>query len=117
MDMKTQSEDNMFTKNEKSLGEAQVDFGNNNNRTNEVIETTYSERYTLFVESENAFKNVTQEHKIVTEKRVPKLGVMLVGLGGNNGTTMVAGILANKKKLSWATKNGPMQANFFGSFT
>jgi myo-inositol-1-phosphate synthase len=37
---------------------------------------------------------------------VPKLGIMLVGLGGNNGSTLVAGIIANKKKLSWDTKNG-----------
>jgi myo-inositol-1-phosphate synthase len=42
---------------------------------------------------------------------------MLVGLGGNNGSTMVAGILANKKKLSWETKNGTVSSNFYGSFT
>lgn len=35
-------------------------------------------------------------HKIETEATVPKIGVMLVGLGGNNGTTFTAGILANK---------------------
>ena len=51
------------------------------------------------------------------ERRVPKLGVMLVGLGGNNGSTFTAGILANKKKLSWETKNGTVSANFYGSFT
>lgn len=42
---------------------------------------------------------------------------MLVGLGGNNGSTIVAGILANKKKLTWETKNGTQSANFYGSFT
>jgi myo-inositol-1-phosphate synthase len=42
---------------------------------------------------------------------------MLVGLGGNNGSTFVAGILANQRKLSWETKNGRMSANFYGSFT
>lgn len=42
---------------------------------------------------------------------------MLVGLGGNNGSTLVAGILANKQKLSWETKNGQVSANFYGSFT
>lgn len=42
---------------------------------------------------------------------------MLVGLGGNNGSTFTAGVLANKKKLSWATKSGESSANFFGSFT
>jgi myo-inositol-1-phosphate synthase len=58
-----------------------------------------------------------KEHKIVTEKKVPKLGVMLVGLGGNNGSTFVAGILANKQKLTWEAKTGPVSANFYGSFT
>jgi myo-inositol-1-phosphate synthase len=42
---------------------------------------------------------------------------MLVGLGGNNGSTFTAGILANRKGLSWATKNGTVHSNFFGSFT
>jgi myo-inositol-1-phosphate synthase len=42
---------------------------------------------------------------------------MLVGLGGNNGSTLVAGILANKKKLSWETKQGTVSANIYGSFT
>ena len=42
---------------------------------------------------------------------------MLVGLGGNNGSTLVAGILANKNKLEWETKNGTVKANYYGSFT
>lgn len=71
----------------------------------------------MYSQDEKKFKNIVKEHKITTEKRVPKLGVMLVGLGGNNGTTFVAGILANKKKLEWETRNGPVKANFYGSFT
>jgi len=42
---------------------------------------------------------------------------MLVGLGGNNGSTFTAGILANRKHLTWATRQGESQANFYGSFT
>lgn len=42
---------------------------------------------------------------------------MLVGLGGNNGSTFAAGILANRKHMSWATKGGEVSANFYGSFT
>ena len=42
---------------------------------------------------------------------------MLVGLGGNNGTTFVAGILANKKQTSWETKRGTEHPNFHASFT
>lgn len=45
-------------------------------------------------------------HSITTETTVPKLGVMLVGLGGNNGSTLTAGILANKKQVSWESRNG-----------
>ena len=42
---------------------------------------------------------------------------MLIGLAGNNGSTMVAGIMANKKRLSWDTKQGRVSANFYGSLT
>uniref|UniRef100_A0A8C7WWK0 inositol-3-phosphate synthase n=1 Tax=Oryzias sinensis TaxID=183150 RepID=A0A8C7WWK0_9TELE len=50
-----------------------------------------------------------------TERRVPRLGVMLVGWGGNNGTTVTAAVLANKLGLTWRTKNGEMKANYYGS--
>lgn len=36
---------------------------------------------------------------------------------GNNGTTVTAGILANKRNLSWRTKEGVQKANYFGSVT
>lgn len=60
---------------------------------------------------------MVKDHVIETEKQVPKLGVMLVGLGGNNGSTFVAGILANKKKMTWPTRTADVEANFYGSFT
>ena len=53
--------------------------------------------------------------RIRTERKVPKLGVMLVGWGGNNGTTVTAAVLANKLALTWPTRNGPQEANYFGS--
>ena len=40
---------------------------------------------------------------------------MLVGWGGNNGTTVTAAVLANKLALSWPTRNGHQQANYYGS--
>lgn len=40
---------------------------------------------------------------------------MLVGIGGNNGTTVVATNLANKHGISWNTKNGEQQPNYIGS--
>lgn len=58
---------------------------------------------------------------------------MVVGLGGNNGTTMVAGIIANRecvltlfdadaadrvfRKIGWNTKEGPREPNYYGSMT
>jgi len=50
-----------------------------------------------------------------TERKVGKVGLMLVGLGGNNGTTVTAGILANRQSLTWDTREGPRAANYYGS--
>ena len=60
---------------------------------------------------------VSTEYEFKTELKVPRLGVMLVGLGGNNGTTVVAGVLANRKGMSWETREGAKQANYLGSLT
>lgn len=49
------------------------------------------------------------------DRRVPKLGLMLVGWGGNNGTTVTAGIIANRRGLVWDTREGPRAANYYGS--
>ncbi|XP_034015560.1 inositol-3-phosphate synthase 1-B-like [Thalassophryne amazonica] len=57
----------------------------------------------------------TTELTFRTERHVPRLGVMLVGWGGNNGTTVTAAVLANKLGLSWRTKTGIKKANYFGS--
>ncbi|NXE16242.1 INO1A synthase, partial [Lophotis ruficrista] len=50
-----------------------------------------------------------------TGRQVPRLGVMLVGWGGNNGTTVTAAVLANRLGLSWMTKTGRKKANYYGS--
>ncbi|GMM27962.1 inositol-3-phosphate synthase [Martiniozyma asiatica (nom. inval.)] len=49
--------------------------------------------------------------------KVPKVGILLVGLGGNNGTTFTAACLANKLGLSFETREGSKRANYFGSVT
>lgn len=49
---------------------------------------------------------VSQTLFFKTERNVPRVGVMLVGLGGNNGSTVAAGILANKHNITWNTKVG-----------
>ena len=41
-----------------------------------------------------------------TRCKVPRVGCMLVGWGGNNGSTVTACVLANKTHLKWRTKDG-----------
>lgn len=52
-----------------------------------------------------------------TKRAVPKLGIMIVGIGGNNGSTLVGSVLANKHHLTWTTKEGVQTPNYFGSVT
>nr|XP_017529973.1 inositol-3-phosphate synthase 1 isoform X1 [Manis javanica] len=52
-----------------------------------------------------------------TARQVPRLGVMLVGWGGNNGSTLTAAVLANRLRLSWPTRTGRKEANYYGSLT
>lgn len=70
-------------------------------------------------ESSSAFvlESRTDSYQFKTDRRVPKLGVMLVGWGGNNGTTVTAGVLANKHDISWQTKKGERKPDYFGSVT
>lgn len=50
-----------------------------------------------------------------TDRKVGKTGLMMIGMGGNNGTTLCATILANKHNISWHTKDGIQQPNYIGS--
>lgn len=59
----------------------------------------------------------TTELNIRTERQVPRLGLMLVGWGGNNGSTITAALEANKRGLEWRTRTGVQKANWFGSIT
>jgi myo-inositol-1-phosphate synthase len=39
----------------------------------------------------------------MASSKPPKIGILVVGLGGNNGVTMIAGFLANNRVLEWET--------------
>lgn len=69
---------------------------------------------------------VDQSYKVETvqtdltfklDLKVPKVGILLVGLGGNNGTTFTAASIANKNNITFQTRDGPLKANYFGSVT
>lgn len=49
------------------------------------------------------------------KRHVPKVGVMMVGWGGNNGSTVTAGLIANRRGLKWETREGVQAANYYGS--
>jgi myo-inositol-1-phosphate synthase len=44
---------------------------------------------------------VDTTYQFKTDIQIPKLGLMMVGWGGNNGTTITGGLLANKLKITW----------------
>ncbi|TFY62619.1 hypothetical protein EVJ58_g3753 [Rhodofomes roseus] len=56
-----------------------------------------------------------QQYELQTARKVAKTGLMMVGWGGNNGTTLSATILANRHNIVWHTKSGVQQPNYIGS--
>ena len=58
-------------------------------------------------------KEMVYDFKV--QRQVGKVGMMLVGWGGNNGTTVTAGIIANRRGLVWDTREGQQAANYYGS--
>lgn len=60
-------------------------------------------------------KPVEKVWELRTERKVPKTGLMMVGWGGNNGSTLTATILANRHNITWNTKEGLMTPNYMGS--
>ncbi|CAD2217796.1 myo-inositol-1-phosphate synthase [Angomonas deanei] len=87
--------------------------------TDEAIESKYVYHSTRVTKTGDAVEvePVDTTLRFRTERKVPRVGTMLVGWGGNNGTTVTAGILANKHGITWRTKTGVQKANYFGSIT
>ena len=77
---------------------------------------TYTERVSV---ENDAGEIQAQEivHQVEVNTEVPKLGLMFVGWGGNNGSTLTTGLLANKQNVTWKTRRGKQTPNFFGSLT
>jgi len=59
----------------------------------------------------------TVDYEFKLESKVPRTGVMLVGWGGNNGSTFTAAVHANRNNVSFRTKNGIVEPNYYGSVT
>jgi myo-inositol-1-phosphate synthase len=78
--------------------------------TDSQIKSRYEYGTTKLSKGSSDSEWVVEPHKEIfdftLDRKVPKLGLMLVGLGGNNGSTVAAGIIANRDKLTWETKEG-----------
>lgn len=87
--------------------------------TDEYILSNYSyQRSVTRIEDDQLVVTpVSTNYSFKTKRKVPKLGCMIIGLGGNNGTTVVGGSIANREGISWNTKEGVKTPNYFGSIT
>ena len=88
-----------------------VDTKNVEKKDDEII-STYTYETSKIVSDKNGVSVVpcTKKIQFKTNTKIPKLGVMIIGWGGNNGTTVTNGILANKLSLKWDTKRGEVKA-------
>uniref|UniRef100_UPI003510D29C inositol-3-phosphate synthase n=1 Tax=Chaetomium thermophilum (strain DSM 1495 / CBS 144.50 / IMI 039719) TaxID=759272 RepID=UPI003510D29C len=86
--------------------------------TDDEIRSKYVYRTTEVTTAEDGSLIATPRETVYdfkVDRKLPKLGVMLVGWGGNNGSTITAGIIANRRGLVWETRNGKQEANYYGS--
>ncbi|ORC92915.1 myo-inositol-1-phosphate synthase [Trypanosoma theileri] len=98
----------------------QVKNNRNVQYTDEAITSRYVYHTTRVVKGaagEVTVEPVDVALRFRTLRKPAKCGVMLVGWGGNNGSTVTAGILAHKYGVSWRTKTGVQHPNYFGSIT
>lgn len=83
----------------------------------DFIESTYLHKYSRFDPDSKKVKIENTVYNFRTQKEHGKVGLLMVGLGGNNGSTILGGILANKNKVTWNTKKGLQTSNMLGSMT
>jgi myo-inositol-1-phosphate synthase len=93
--------------------------GANVRYSEETIEADYVYQSTKVTRKDGKVIASPSTRKVTfrTQRKVPKVGVMLVGWCGNNGSTLTAGLIANKLGLKWRTKTGERKADYLGSVT
>lgn len=98
-----------------------VKFNTSKTRTeNNHLISKFTYENALVEKDEAGNLNVTPtaiDYQFKVDLKTPKTGLMLVGLGGNNGTTLVASIMANKHNISFENKEGVVKPNYYGSVT
>ena len=86
--------------------------------SDDEIKSQYTYRTTSVTKGANGNYVATPKetgYDFKVDRKVGKVGMMLVGLGGNNGTTVTAAIIANRRGLEWGTREGKQTANYYGS--
>jgi myo-inositol-1-phosphate synthase len=87
---------------------------------NSKLSTNYTYQNSLVEESSAGVFTVTpftKNYQFDVQLKVPKVGILLVGLGGNNGSTFVSAVESNRQQVIFNTKDGEKKANYFGSVT
>ncbi|KAJ8074371.1 Myo-inositol-1-phosphate synthase [Marasmius tenuissimus] len=89
----------------------------NTSYTDEFITSKFQNRGANVTVTDGQFviNPTSQSYEFQTKRNVSKTGLMMIGLGGNNGTTLTATILANRHNIIWHTKGGVQQPNYIGS--
>ena len=85
------------------------------NSKKECILASYDYKTTRVQKSDEGKFTVTPVSNSLmfkTTTKIPRVGCMLVGWGGNNGSTVTACVLANKLGVSWRTKQGTRVSPF-----
>jgi myo-inositol-1-phosphate synthase len=99
-------EDNMETKHTKDKDNTSL-FSNRE----------YNHEY-IHVTPDKLYQSKKDTYKFqVEQKSDERLGVLLVGWGGNNGSTLTAGIEAYKRRIKWRNKSGEHTVKFYGSIS
>ncbi|XP_008472403.1 inositol-3-phosphate synthase-like [Diaphorina citri] len=82
--------------------------------TERAIEAVYEYARNTVVRENDRYvcKPTSSVLNIRTQRKVSKVGVMLIGWGGNNGSTVTGAILANKHNLCWQSKDGLKKPNW-----
>lgn len=86
--------------------------------TPESIKSTYSYHTTKVsktIEGKYVAQPVETKYDFKVDRKVGKVGLMLVGWGGNNGSTVTAGLIANRRALTWESREGRKKSNYYGS--
>eukprot|EP00741_Cyanophora_paradoxa_P004434 tig00000802_g4304.t1 len=96
----------------------EVDAPNVRYTPDEIVSTyDYSSTEAKIVGGKLSVRPLTRKYTFRTKRRVPRLGCMLVGWGGNNGSTMTAAVVANREKISWKIRTGTDHPDYLGSLT